>query len=152
MTGAARRTRTGTARVPSAPAWLIVYRDRSKPLTAIVIYDGGFTKSASATMNQTIAGFYQASSVAPSARMTHIVGDGRPFLSERLLLDGQTIATNPFAAHQRTEMGHAGRFRWTANWPATPPRRLFASSPQGWLPDCLSWSAIVFSNDGSGQR
>ena len=46
-------------------------------------------------MNQTIAGFYQAST-SPAAKMTHIVGDGRPLVSEKVLLNGQLIATNPF--------------------------------------------------------
>ena len=46
-------------------------------------------------MNQTIAGFYQASA-NPAAKMTHIVGDGRPDVSEKVLFDGQSIATNPF--------------------------------------------------------
>ena len=62
---------------------VVVYRDSAKPFKSIVIYDGGFTKRAFATMNQTVQGFYDASTgspVAKSARMTHIVGDDRPFL------------------------------------------------------------------------
>ena len=46
-------------------------------------------------MNQTIDGFYQASA-SPAARMTHIVGDGRSGVSEKVLFNGQLIATNPF--------------------------------------------------------
>ena len=74
---------------------VVVYRDPTMPFKAVVIYDGGFKKTAFATMNQTIAGFYQASTT-PAAKMTHIVGDGRPGVSERVFLDGQLIATNPF--------------------------------------------------------
>jgi VCBS repeat-containing protein len=123
---------------------VIVYRDSSKPLNAIVIYDGGFTKSALGTMNQPIAGFYQASSVAPVAKMTHIVGDGRPFLSETLSLDGQTIAVNPFASTNGPKWD-TPTFSLNGKLAGDAASATVRVEPQGWLPDCLSWSAIVFS-------
>ena len=123
---------------------VIVYRDPSRPFNAIVIYDGGFTKSALGTMNQTIAGFYQASSVAPVAKMTHIVGDGRPFLSETLLLDGQIIAVNPFASTSGPKWD-TPTFSLNGKLAGDAASTTVRVEPQGLLPDCLSWSAIVLS-------
>ena len=42
--------------------------------------------------------------------MTHIVGDGRPFLSERVKLNGQVIATNPFASTNGPKWDNANVF------------------------------------------
>ena len=76
---------------------VVVYRDPTKPYKGIVIHDGAFTKRAFQAMNQTINGWYQASTGAPkSASLTQIVGDGRLLLSEQVRLNGQLIATNPF--------------------------------------------------------
>ena len=76
---------------------VVVYRDPLKSFKAIVIYDGGVKKTAFSTMNQTdcrvLPGLGQ---VHEPARMTHIVGDGRPYVSEKVLFNGQAIATNPF--------------------------------------------------------
>ena len=47
---------------------VVVYRDSAMPFKAIVIYDGGFKKTAFATMNQKIAGFYQASATPTQPR------------------------------------------------------------------------------------
>src|SRR5262249_25969694 len=47
------------------------------PLRAITIYDGTYTlNDKQHPMTQTVAGFYQASSIYPAATMTHIVGNG----------------------------------------------------------------------------
>ena len=59
---------------------VVVYRERTRPFKGVVIYDGGFTKRAFASMEQNLGGFYQATK-GGVARVTHIVGDGRPFLS-----------------------------------------------------------------------
>lgn len=87
---------------------VVIYRD-SNPAAkykSIVIYDGGFTKRAFSTMVQPIGGFYQASGPDnPRANMTVIVGDGRPILSERVLFNGQLLATDPFKSTGRGEMG-----------------------------------------------
>jgi len=48
---------------------VVIYRDPSKPLTSIVIYDGGYSmNNATQSMTQTIRGFYQASTTSPAAR------------------------------------------------------------------------------------
>ena len=123
---------------------VVVYRDSTKSFKAIVIYDGGFTKSPWASMTQTIAGFYEASTLNPDARMTHIVSDGSSFFSEKVSLDGQAIATNPF-------VGSSGRKWDNVTFPLNGKLAGDAASttvrvdPYGFFPDCLSWSAIVFS-------
>ena len=131
---------------------VVVYRDPTMPFKAVVLYDGGFKKAAVATMNQTIAGFYQAST-APAAKMTHIVGDGGPLVSESVLLNGELIATNPF-------VGARGR-KWdnpTFNGLPVPAGAASADvsvARNGLLSDCLCYSGIVFStevqdSDGDG--
>ena len=123
---------------------VVIYRDPTAPYRGIVIDDGGITKPAFATMNHTIKGFYQASAT-PAARMTHIVGDGRPYLSEKVRLDGNLIATNPFAST-------AGP-KWDTptflNLPLSPGAASAAVqvTPNGLLSDCVSYSAMVISTE-----
>src|SRR5215510_13736890 len=74
---------------------VVVYRDPSLPLNAIVIYDGGYTMDQNhESMTQTLRGFYQAG--GPAAKITHIVGSGQANKSERLLLPGRSPIFNPF--------------------------------------------------------
>ena len=135
---------------------VVVYRDPTKPFKAIVIYDGGFTKSAFSTMNQTIAGFYQASAT-PAAKMTHIVGDGRPYVSEKVLFNGQVIATNPFFSAEGAKWDNP-TFPLTATplpLPAGAASVAVKVAPNGLLSDCLCYSGIVLStevedSDGDG--
>ncbi|MGH9311064.1 MAG: Ig-like domain-containing protein [Vicinamibacterales bacterium] len=123
---------------------VIVFRDSSHAFSAIVIRDGGVTKSAFATLDLPITGFYQASE-QPDARMTLVVGDGRPSLSEQLVFNGQLIAINPF--------GSAAGPKWDnptfANLPLAPGSSsgLVQIKPDGQLSDCLSVSAVVLSTD-----
>ncbi|MCU0250441.1 MAG: hypothetical protein MUE61_09545 [Vicinamibacterales bacterium] len=127
---------------------VVVYRDPTKPFKAIVIYDGGFTKSAFSTMNQTIAGFYQASAT-PAAKMTHIVGDGRPYVSEKVLFDGQVIATNPFFSAEGPKWDNP-TFPLTATplpLPAGAASVAVKVAPNGLLSDCLCYSGIVLSTE-----
>ncbi|HSP92861.1 MAG TPA: hypothetical protein VLN08_18245, partial [Vicinamibacterales bacterium] len=123
---------------------VVVYRDPAMPFKAIVLYDGGAKKTAFATMDQTIAGFYQASA-SPAARMTHIVGDGRSGLSERVLLDGQSIATNPFVGAEGPKWDNPT----FGNLPLPDGAASAAVrvAPNGLLSDCLCYSGIVFSTD-----
>src|SRR5262249_54453696 len=87
---------TGNQVPSSAGASLVViYRDPSKPLTSIVIYDGSYSMDNSTQrMDQRIRGFYQASTGAPAAKLTHIVGDGSPNKTERLLFATGVTAPN----------------------------------------------------------
>ena len=133
---------------------VVVYRDPSKPLKAIVFYDGGFTKGPFDTMTQNIAGFYEASTVNPSAKMTHLVGDGSPFFGEKLSLDGQPVAVNPFASTAGPKWDNP-TFNVTGKLAGDAASTTVSVSPYSRFPDCLSWSGIVFSTtvqdtDGDG--
>ena len=73
-------TSTGTQFVGAT--LVVVYRlvtpgnPRIAPLRSVVLYDGTFTGTASAGLNQTMGGFYQAVANA-NAKMTQIVGNGQ---------------------------------------------------------------------------
>jgi len=128
---------------------VVVYRDPTQPLRAIVIYDGGYTMDQSTQqMSQTIAGFYQAAT--PAAKMTHIVGDGQPNFSERLLFNGTQLGPlNPFVG----ALGPAADPAWdnvtfdvTLSGPNEPVTTAVDHGDPAFTPfDCLSWGAIVFS-------
>jgi len=131
---------------------VIVYRDPRQPLKSIVIYDGGFTKRAFAAFTQNVQGFYEASATSPAAKMTHIVGDGSALLSEKVFLNNTLVGVNSFA-------GTDG-LRWDDRTFANLPVPGHASSVKVsvtpfLVPDCLTWSALVFStevqdSDGDG--
>ena len=126
---------------------VLIYRDHRKPFKAIVIHDGGHTKRAAQTMTQTIAGYYDASSTAPNARMTHVVGDGRAFLFERVRVNGQLIATNPFVSADGAKWDNTA-FPLGNSLPGLKGGASVTVKVEPYLiPDCLSWSAIVFSTD-----
>ncbi|MGA2215114.1 MAG: hypothetical protein ABSH31_17705, partial [Bryobacteraceae bacterium] len=89
---------------------VVVYRlvtpgtPRIAPLRSVVIYDGAFTgvASKSPSLNQTIGGFYEAST-SPSAKMTHIVGGGQAGFKETLTVNGSIpsgVPANPFVGAQ----------------------------------------------------
>lgn len=131
---------------------IVVYRDPSLPLNAIVIYDGGYTMDQShESMTQTIRGFYQAAGTA--ARITHIVGSGQSNKPERLLLPGVPPVVNPFtaAAGQSWDSPTYDVSLLSVNEPTSTSvdHVGFASF------DCLTWAAIVFKtaardSDGDG--
>lgn len=131
---------------------VVVYRDPNEPYRGVVLYDGGHTKQAFATMVQTLAGFYQAAA-SPGARLTAIVGDGRPYLSERLRVNGHTVATNPFTSSDGPKWDNR-----TFNLSSTVVAENAAHAtielaPNGLLSDCVSTSAVVMSvavKDGDG--
>ena len=139
----------GASNLPRAlgASLVVVYRDRSKPFSAITLYDGAYTKRAYARMEQPIAGFYQASSVNPRVKMTHVVGDGRPLLSERVYLGSQLIATNPFRSLSGPKWDNV---TWQWDQTTANPLRGNASDttvrvdPHTLLSDCLTYSAIAF--------
>ena len=144
----------GSERGPRAigASLVVVFRDSTHPFRGIVIKDGGVTKHAFDTMNLPISGFYQAAT-HPSAKVSTLVGDGRPFLSERVRFNGQVIANNPFASTAGPKWDNP-TFR---NLPVLPGASTASLqvAPNGLLSDCLSFSAVVFStevqdSDGDG--
>ncbi len=132
---------------------VVVYRDPAMPYSAVVIYDGAYTKRALGKMVQPIAGFYQSSLTAPAAKMTHIVGDGRLLLSEQVLLGTQLVARNPFISVLGAKWDNptfAG-----LPLPAGAGSTTVTVDRYGLLPDCLTYSAMVFrttvqDSDGDG--
>jgi hypothetical protein len=133
---------------------VVVYRDPNQPFKAIVLYDGGYTKRALAKFEQPLRGFYEASK-SPMAKMTHIVGDGRPLLSELVTL-GANLFVNPYNSADGAKWDNP-----TFNLPKylggeEPPAGLTLTVDRlGLLPDCVSFSAVIFSTnvqdaDGDG--
>ncbi len=133
-------------------ALVVVYRDPTRPFSAVVLYDGAYRKPATATMTQELLGFYQAAQ-APGARMSHLVGDGSSSFGELVSLGGALVATNPYA-------GTAG-----PNWdlptfeglPLAPgaSSATLTVTPPAKNPGCLNFSAIVLKTavqdtDGDG--
>jgi hypothetical protein len=121
---------------------VIVYRESSLPLKSVVIYEGAHTKRAFSSFTQTIAGIYQAAAT-PNAKMTHIVGDGRWFLSERVRVNGQSVATNPFVSSDGPKWDNQTFYNLPV--PSNAASALIKVEPHGLLPDCLTYSAIVLS-------
>lgn len=128
---------------------VIIWRLPGMPYKAIVLYDGAFTIPGGNDFSQTILGFYQASSVAPQARMTHIVGDGQvPDANNSVNVNG-TVYNNPFTS----ALGlYWDNFTVPVNVAANASQVTTSSSFNG---DCLTWSAVVFSTtvqdtDGDG--
>ncbi|HEV7611520.1 MAG TPA: hypothetical protein VGO37_06590 [Steroidobacteraceae bacterium] len=82
----------------------LAYSAPKLPLKSIVIYDGGFTlNQGTPQLTVPMEGFYEASRSAPSAKLTQIVGNGRPGLQETVQVtstlaaaDNQRVAANPF--------------------------------------------------------
>ena len=130
---------------------VIVWRLPGLPYKAIVLYDGAFTMPGNGNVfNQTILGFYQASSVNPQARMTHIVGDGQapsPF-SNNVNING-TLYNNPFTSAQ-------GAYWDNFTVPVTVAGNASqVTTSSAMATDCLTWGAVVFSTtvqdtDGDG--
>ena len=138
---------------------VVIYRDPNPAaaLKSIVIYDGGHTMDQSTEgMTQTIQGFYQASTVEPLAKMTHIVGDGQSNFLERVLFNGHVIA-GPGSSAPAPFSGALGRVRGTTltfsnlSLPGGASQATVTVDHGTFTPfDCLSWDAILFSTDGTG--
>lgn len=128
---------------------VVVYRDSTRPLSAIVLYDGAATRPAGAGLTQTIQGFYDA---ATSARLTHIVGGGDAGTGTTLRYNGTPVATNAF-----TGSAGPGWDNPTVALEADPARPAVTTSVDAGDDDDapLTWSAIVYRTtvkdfDGDG--
>lgn len=147
---------SGTGPHPVGASLVIVYRDPSKPLKAIVIYDGGFTKPAADTMTQPIRGYFDSSSgspVAKAARMSAVAGIGTPLLSDKVFLDGTQVARNAFASSSGALWDNP-TFE-NIPLPADSESVTVRVAPDGTKSDCLTVSAMVLSTtvqdtDGDG--
>ena len=131
---------------------VVVYRDRTQPLRGVVLYDGAVTRRAYERLDQRLEGFYQSSTAGATARLTHVVGDGRPFLFERLRTAGEKSGSlgpifteiNPFRSAQGPKWDN-----WTSHVPLPPDANAarVRVEPLSFLSDCTSWSAMVLSTD-----
>ena len=130
---------------------VVVYRDPSLPLSAIVLYDGAYTMDQSTEgMALAIDGFYDAGS---SGKLTHIVGSGQANKSENLTYNGAPLAVNPFASTAGPKWDNP-----TFTLAADPARTTVTTgvNHDGFNSfDCLTWAAVVYrttvkDSDGDG--
>jgi len=134
---------------------VVVYRDTTKPFSAIVLYDGAFTKRALARMDQSFVGFYDAST-NPIAKMTHIVGDGGPFRSEKVTIGGLPFV-NPYTGSLGPRWDNPTFNLPTPSLQVGPYGESMAMTVDrfGLIPDCVSFSAAILlttvqDTDGDG--
>ncbi len=141
----------GTGTTFNGATLVVVYRlvvagsPRIAPLRSVVIYDGSFTgvASRSASLNQTMGGFYEAST-SPNARMTHIVGGGQKGFAETLTVNGsipQGVPSNPFVGAQGADWDN-----YTFNYNLGSKAASVVTEVQS-SNDCLSWGAIITSTN-----
>src|SRR5580704_9899262 len=130
---------------------VVVYRlvapgtPRIAPLRSVVIYDGAFTgvASKSPSLNQSMGGFYQAST-SPNAKMTQIVGGATSRFAETLTVNGsirQGVPSNPFVGAQGPYWDN-----YTFNYNLSANASSVQTEVQS-TNDCLSWAAIITSTN-----
>ncbi len=128
---------------------VVVYRQSSLPLSAIVLYDGGFTLGNNTSqLFQTIGGFYQPANPAV-ARLTHIVGSGQMNKAETLLFGAGNATPAPIAA---SPFGGFAGDSWdnptfTVNLGSAPDTVTQVTTGVSPSADCLTWGAIVFKTE-----
>ena len=136
------------------------YQLARQPLRAIVLYDGGSTlDQRTSRLQLTLEGFYEASRVSPSARMSLLVADGQSNKSERVRIrstssnsDDRLVAVNPFNANTGFEVATFPNLPLEAG--AMKATLTIDPGKKGCF-DCLSLGAAVLSvvvqdRDGDG--
>ncbi len=141
---------------------VIVYRvlNPPAPLNAVVLYDGSYAPSnAGLTTSQTIGGFYQPT-LNPSAKITHIVGNGQPNKGETVSFQGNVLPS--LYSHQPPFPGIYGTWdnpTWVVSLNGSVPNfdttATTVISPTATNSGCVSWGAMVLSTtvqdtDGDG--
>ena len=129
---------------------VIVYRNavKEEDLRSIVIYNGGLTVDrGNRGADLTLGGFYQASSVAPRAKMTPILGDGQDNFSEQVFLNSQPLSLDPPASSTNpfTKVWENPTFDVSAAIGQNASQATMGIRPVGSSLDCLSFSAVVLS-------
>ena len=131
---------------------VVIYRDPTAPLNAIVMYDGAYTMDQSTeSMVQHLQGFYQPATT--KGKLTQIVGSAQANKSERLLFNGLPISTGAFRAAQGPSWDNP-TFDVTA--PVTATQVTVSVDHAGLSScDCLTWGAIIYrtevkDSDGDG--
>ncbi len=125
---------------------VVVFRDPTAPLSAIVIYDGAHTMSqATGEMRQPIEGFYDAGT---SAKLTHIVGSGQSNSTETLRYNNQVLAVDPFQSSRSAQWDNPTfTINDTTTVKVVPSLQTVTTSVdhQGFSSyGCFTWSAIVY--------
>jgi len=141
---------TGT--VFNGATLVVVYRlvaagnPRIAPLRSVVFFDGAFTgvASNSPSLNQTMPGFFQASTSA-DAKMTQIVGGATSKFTETLTVNGNggspQEVSNPFVGAQGADWDN-----YTFNYNLAAGDSSVQTEVQS-SKDCLSWAAIITSTN-----
>ncbi len=146
----------GTAPLTLGATLVIIYRVISPnfPLNSVVIYDGAFAPSNSAsTMTQTMQGFYKAAA-SPVAKLTHIVGNGQSNKFETVSLNNVNLPSlygslPPFPGNYN---GSWDNPTWIVNnYPpvntavpandSSPATTMVVPSPTN--SGCVSWGAVI---------
>jgi hypothetical protein len=92
----------GSLPLAQGASLVVVYRDASKPLKSIVIYNGGFSlNNATDSFSLGLAGFYQPATTGATARLTPIVADGQANFTENVAVtardgNGVNLSTSTF--------------------------------------------------------
>ncbi len=128
---------------------VVVYRlvtpgnPRIAPLRSVVIYDGSFTGTPAAGLNQTIFGPIQAAkNQNPPAKMTHMVGNGEEGFKETLTVNG-SIPSGQSGTPIDGDQGPGWdvdtfNYNLAANASSVQTKVILNS-------DCLTWAAIITS-------
>jgi hypothetical protein len=152
---------------------VIIYRVLSPtvPLTSIVLYDGASAPSnSSSNMSQLMQGFYQAAA-SPVAKLTHIVGNGKPNKSEAVMLNSVSLPSlypglPPFPGiYNQNTISPTGGGSWdNPTWlpnvygaavNANDATETTSVVPNGSGSGCVDWGLVIFSTtvqdtDGDG--
>ena len=135
---------------------VVIYRDTdtTKPLKAIVLYDGAYTMDQRTEgMFQSIKGFYDG---GRSARLTHIVGSGQANKSEVLRFNGTRVATNPFDSSEGPGWDNYTVAIDGVELVGLPTEVTTSVDHEGFSTfDCLTWAATIYETpvkdtDGDG--
>jgi hypothetical protein len=130
---------------------VVVYRspEANAPLTATVLYDGGFAQNdANRNLTLGLAGWYQsaAAATAAPALMTQIVGNGQPNFTKSLTVTDSSdrvvlAVSNPFVGPYWDTYTVPVPLAGSTSGVTVTVEATAATGPV----DCLSWGAIVLS-------
>ena len=131
---------------------VLVFRDLSKPLTAVVFYDGSFTiNNQNQTLAQTMEGHYEPADT-PNARMTFIAGSAQANKAETLTVNGGTPEVNAFTGSDGASWDTFDR-GFNPGTSASVSTSVSIANLSG--SDCLTFGAVVYKmavkdTDGDG--
>jgi len=135
----------------SGASLVVIYRHPDWPLTGIVLYEGFNFTASSATMSQTLQGFFQR---LPGAvgKLTQQVSNGQPNPSEQVRFNGALQAlTNPFNSSPSSQRGWRSLTLSGLSMSGTGSTDEFGEevtttvSHTDPTEECLGWSGFQFS-------